>query len=114
MAQKNKGLQSLARVVDKRIAERTVPDTALDFGEITESYELVTNTFPVPIANDDYHVCRQLTLGRSGDVLCRVSGGNEAYIPEKMRKLKPGDRVLVAWVREEPVVIDIVMRADKA
>jgi len=30
-----------------------------------------------------------------------------------MRKLKPGDRVLVAWVREEPEVVDIVVRADK-
>ncbi len=114
MSQKNKGLQSLACVLDNRMTEKSIPETVLDFGEITKSYELVTNDFPVPIANDDYQVCRQLTLGKSGDVLCKASGGNEVYIPEKMRGLKPGDRVLVAWVRAEPVVIDIVVRADNA
>lgn len=113
MPQKNKGLQSLAHILDGRMKEVSTPETVLDFGEITGSYELVTNTFPVPIPNDDYQVCRQLTLGKTGDFLCKVSKENEAYIPEKMRKLKPGDRVLVAWVREEPVVIDIVIRADK-
>jgi len=113
MANNNKGLQNLARVLDQRMAGRNQPDTVLDFGEITKSYELETTVYPVPIPKDDYQVCRQLTLGNKDEVLCRVSDGNEAYIPEKMRKLKPGDRVLVAWVREEPVVVDIVVRADK-
>lgn len=109
----NKGLQNLARVLDKRMSERSVPDTVLDFGEITKSYELVTTTYPLPIPKDDYQVCRQLTLGNKGDFLCEASDGSKVYIPEKMRKLKPGDHVLVAWVREEPVVIDIVIQADK-
>ena len=43
------------------------------------------------------------------------SGGDEGahqhhvLVPEKMRSLKPGDRVLVAWVQNEAVVIDIVV-----
>lgn len=43
------------------------------------------------------------------------SGGSEGahqhhvLIPEKMRSLKEGDRVLVAWVQNEAVVIDIIM-----
>jgi hypothetical protein len=28
-----------------------------------------------------------------------------------MRKLKPGDRVLVAWVQNEAVVVDIILPA---
>lgn len=32
-------------------------------------------------------------------------------IPESMRKLKVGDRVLVAWVGNDPVVIDIILPA---
>lgn len=42
-------------------------------------------------------------------------GGSEGahqhhvLVPEKMRSLKPGDRVLVAWVQNEAVVIDIVV-----
>ncbi len=113
MAQNKEGLQNLARVLEERMSEKYIPDTVLDFGEITKSYELKTTDYQVPLSKDEYHVCRQLTLGKKDDFLCRVSGGHEAYIPEKMRKLKPGDRVLVAWVREEPVVVDIVVRADE-
>ena len=32
-------------------------------------------------------------------------------IPEKMRWLKPGDRVLVAWVQHDAVVLDIILPA---
>lgn len=35
---------------------------------------------------------------------------HDVLIPEKMRSIKPGDRVLVAWVQNEAVVIDIVTR----
>lgn len=42
-------------------------------------------------------------------------GGGEhkhtVYIPEKMRWIKPGDRVLVAWVQHDAVVIDIIRPA---
>lgn len=43
------------------------------------------------------------------------SGGSEGahqhhvLVPEKMRSLKPGDRVLVAWVQNEAVVVDIIV-----
>ena len=46
------------------------------------------------------------------------SGGPEGahqhhvLIPEKMRRLKPGDRVLVAWVQSEAVVVDIICPAE--
>ena len=33
---------------------------------------------------------------------------HEVLIPEKMRYLQPGDRVLVAWASSIPIVIDIV------
>lgn len=118
--------------------------------------------FPFLIPVEDYHVCRQLTLGKTGDILAKTqaigkpgsgehdhktfelnsihgpvkgtigtpasgqpdppdppqnsagSGGPEGahqhhvLIPEKMRRLKPGDRVLVAWVQSEAVVVDII------
>lgn len=46
----------------------------------------------------------------------RTAGGDSAdgmhqhhvLIPEKMRSLKPGDRVLVAWVGDDPCIIDII------
>lgn len=34
---------------------------------------------------------------------------HHVLIPEKLRKIKPGDRVLVAWVQSEAVIIDIIL-----
>lgn len=49
----------------------------------------------------------------------RTAGGDSSdgahqhhvLIPEKMRSIKPGDRVLVAWAGDDPVVIDIILPA---
>jgi hypothetical protein len=36
---------------------------------------------------------------------------HDVYVPDKMRRLKPDDRVLVAWVGVDAVVIDIIINA---
>ena len=36
---------------------------------------------------------------------------HDVLIPEKMRWLKPGDRILLAWVGNEAVVIDIILKS---
>ena len=36
---------------------------------------------------------------------------HDVLIPEKMRSLLPGDRVLIAWVQNEPIVVDIVLKS---
>lgn len=36
---------------------------------------------------------------------------HDVYLPGKMRRLKPNDRVLVAWIGVDAVVIDIIMDA---
>lgn len=38
---------------------------------------------------------------------------HDVLIPESMRSIKPGDRVLVAWVGNDAVVIDMIMPAVK-
>lgn len=111
-----KGANMLARVMDKRTQEHSDKPLVLDFAEIKEDMSLLSNTFGKPIPKADYSVCRQVALGAAGDVLCGVNAGGEsgqAFIPETMRKLKPGDRVLIAWVQDEPVVIDIVYKANR-
>lgn len=35
---------------------------------------------------------------------------HHVLIPEKMRQIKAGDRVLVAWVQSEAVIVDIVLQ----
>jgi len=122
------GANKLANVLNSRInskARKLQDDLTLDFGVIQGDYSLLTNTYPVKIPKSDYLVCRQLTLGDTGEVLTKngtrgehgghISGtgahDHTVIIPEKMRKLKPGDRVLVAWIQSDPVVIDLVLPA---
>lgn len=123
----NLGLNKLAQVMQERMDRNQQANNGalvLDFGTIQADMSLKTNTFAVPIPQADYHVCRQLTLGPTGSLLTETKtqgqhGGHisgdgshdhDIKVPEKMRSIKPGDRVLVAWVQSEAVVIDIVLR----
>lgn len=36
---------------------------------------------------------------------------HDVYLPDKMRWIKPGDRVLVAWVQNDAIVVDIIITA---
>ncbi len=124
----NEGTNKLANVLNGRMQEESKSPLVLDFGGIQADGSLVTNTFPVPIPKGDYSILRQLTLGVAGDILTTTSGkGNdgeheghtdgtgshthEILLPEKMRSVGPGDRVLVAWVHSEAVVVDIVAQS---
>lgn len=130
------GTSKMAKILSERMKAESKSSLVLDFGKINPDYSLTTNTFPVKIPKGDYSVCRQLTLGNTGSSFTSTSsddhshsggshGGHElgngshshsdgvhshsVLLPEKMRSIKPGDRVLVAWIQNEAVVIDIVM-----
>lgn len=112
----NEGAALLASVIDSRIKEQIPSDLKIDFGDILAGYQLKTNTFKPIIPPHEYMVCRQLTLGETGERLTNVTtpeGAGQAYVPEKMRGLLPGDRVLVVWVQDTAVVVDLLVRADK-
>jgi hypothetical protein len=122
----SQGLNKLAQVMQERMKRNQEANGSLvlDFGAIQADMSLKTNTFSIPIPRADYHVCRQLTLGTAGSLLTETKtpgqhgghmGGDGSHshqikVPEKMRSIKPGDRVLVAWVQSEAVVIDIILR----
>lgn len=134
----NPGINKLGKVLQQRMKETNASPLVLDFGVIQQDYSLLTNTYPIPIPKKDYSVCRQLTLGETNSKLTvtavdgshdvysdpypepiyshigiGVSHGHNVLIPETMRWLKPGDRVLVAWVQNDAVVIDVVLPATK-
>lgn len=95
----------------------------LELGTIDGGMNLLVDWTDTPIP--DYIVCRHLTIGAKDGVLTKtkkdgehghtnVSSSGSAHehsvlIPEKMRKLQPGDRVLVAWASGTPVIVDIVL-----
>jgi hypothetical protein len=116
---------AVAGLLKKRMAEiyrRGNEIPPLELGTIDGGMNLLVDGIASPIP--DYMVCRSLTLGAKDGVLTKTkkdgahshpsvsSSGAEhehnVLIPEKMRKLQPGDRVLVAWASGTPVVIDIV------
>lgn len=112
----NEGSNKLAAVLQDRMRQMSERPQTLDFGVIQGDMSLLLNGFPKPIPQKDYLVCRLLTLGATGEAYCETTSeghhvhNHQGIIPEKMRSIKPGDRVLVAWVGEDDAyVIDIIM-----
>ena len=106
------GTAKLAQVLDKRTSQKTESPLTLDFGEIQGNGSLITNTFPVAIPKGQYSVCRHvggLSFTTSGGKHGGHSSGDGSHghtiTPPQ---IKPGDRVLVAWVMNEACVIDVV------
>lgn len=109
----NEGINMLAGILQSRMSAMSEQPAILDIGEIGPDMSLNLNLFKQSIPQADYLVCRQLTLGATGAQLANTTQdaahSHRVLIPEKMRKLKPGDRVLVAWVGDDPCVIDIIL-----
>lgn len=83
--QKSVGLAALAHIFDDRMREHSEQPLVLDFGTIKKDRSLVPDAFPIPIPRAEYYMC----------------GAYE-------EKTKVNDRVLLAWVQDDPVVIDII------
>ena len=106
----------LAQVLDKRTSQKTESPLTLDFGEIQANGSLKTNTFPVPIPKGDYTICRLaagLTLSTSEQSWL---GKSPSGVPLHSHSVtipavKAGDRVLVAWIQSEAVVIDVIEKS---
>lgn len=119
------GINKFASLMQGRM--QTVQGTSnklLDFGEIMGDFSLKTTMFGIAIPKDGYFVCRSLTYGSLDEELTKteedgehshyeiLKSGNHQHIikvPKKMKKLEPGDKVLVAWVGNDPIVIDIII-----
>lgn len=114
------GTSKLATVLSQRMKKENESPLLLDFGEIQANSSLMTNTFPVPIPKGDYSVCRHV-----GSLSFTISGGGHEGHEEQTQthhtgghshtvkppSIKPGDRVLVAWVQNEAVVVDVIEKS---
>lgn len=113
----NSGANSLAGLLSERMERAGRQPLVLDFGEIGSNYELVTNTFPVPIPKNGYSVCRN-ALGvhaslSGGDHGGHTDGDGSHGHSVDIPGIVPGSRVLVAWVQQEAVVIDVIYSAER-
>lgn len=123
----NPGANKLTNMIKDMIKEGSERPLALDFGIINGDLSLSTNTFPNPIPASDYTICRCVTYdpnvpltetfvdGSHGHPGAGPPGthSHEVKLPEKMYGLKAGDKVLVAWVQNEAVVVDVVYDGTK-
>ncbi len=114
------GTTKLASVLSQRMKKENESPLVLDFGEIQGNGSLVTNTFPVPIPKGDYTICRHV-----GGLQFQVSKGGHSGHEEQTETyhtgshthivappvVKAGDRVLVAWVQSEAVIIDVIVKS---
>lgn len=108
------GISRLAGVF-QNLADKQIPrDLVLDFGEIQDDLSLLTNTYPIPIPKKDYQVCRHLkknTLRTGSTAVGELGTHSHSY--EQREWLKKGDRVLVAWVQNDAVVLDVIVEASE-
>lgn len=119
----------------KKSAAAAIP-TTLELGIINGNMSLTVDSIGNPIPQADYMVALHLThenyysyneMNSSANAPHHHAGGthgghdggsgyhthddglHDHRVPSVFRRLEPGDRVLVAWVGYEPVIIDIVV-----
>lgn len=121
----NSGATALTNTLHGMIKSMTDRPPVLDFGVINADYSLKINTFAKPVPKNEYSVCRQLLYDPSVELTTTYFDGThdhynevaaEAHqhkvkLPKKMFWLRPGQKVLVAIIGNEFVVIDIVYSA---
>lgn len=124
-------IQRLGETLTSRMnksANAAVP-TTLDLGVINANLSLTTDRLKVPIPKGDYMINLMLASGTydtsstthshsggahgghmGGDGQHSHDGGAHTHrLPGDFRTVRAGDRVLVAWCGNEPVVIAIVV-----
>lgn len=94
----------------KRTAQESVP-TTLELGRINGDMSLTVDGLSNTIPNGSYMVSLWLTHDTyfSYDEVNSIEVEPHYHrAPSVFRSLEPGDRVLVAWVGHEPIVLTIV------
>ena len=88
----------------KKTSDAAVPLT-IELGIVNSNMSITTDSLKVQIPKGDYMVNLALTGGGSTG----STDGHKHSLPTAFRGLQSGDRVLVAWCGNEPVVVAIVV-----
>ena len=98
----------------KKTSAAAIP-TAMELGTIGSNLSLTVDSLPVPIPKGDYMINLMLagdsyrtsseTHSRSGEDHAHSGGAHSHSLPG----LKSGNRVLVAWCGNEPVIVAVVV-----
>lgn len=108
----NPGSSRLGEVLAGRMRKENASPQPLDFGTITPGGNLQTDTFGQVIPKGSYTVLGHLKKEEE-QILTEPGEGSGGVLHEHMvtlpgNMLTDGDRVLVAWVQNEAVVVDVI------
>ena len=102
-------LLRLGNVMDKRMKRTSgaAVSVTTELGVINGNLSLTTDSLKVPIPKGDYMI--NLMLSGSFDTSTAGYHSHNHRLPDSFRGLKAGDRVMVNWCGNEPVVVAIVV-----
>jgi hypothetical protein len=138
-AEDNQWGNQMAATLQTWIKELGATPPILDYGEIQKDMSLVCNLFPHPIPPSGYDIFRSISYnpavpltetetdgthphGPSGEHAQYSGSGvhshpgtegahaHQVKLPKKMWRIQPGDRVAVAWILGEPLIMDVVVK----
>jgi len=110
------GINRLARVVQGR-TNKIVNNKGLtiDLGTIQEDYSLLTDSYDIPIPAESYLILENLSIIEDTFATTESAGDpvhtHTIKTPEKLKAIKPSDRVLVNWVGSDAIVVGKIMQA---
>lgn len=100
----SKGVNRLAQAIDAWTAKKMAVPPSIDLGTIGEDSSLKLDQFGPALPRSAYLIAEWMVNA--------TSDGDPNLELQLSLVLKPGDRVLVLWVRDDPVVISKVVPAD--
>ena len=92
----------------KRTANSAIP-TGTELGIVNANLSITTDSLQAAIPKGDYMVNLMLTGSRNTSSASHGDGTHRHDLPSAFRGLQSGDRVLVTWCGNDPVVIAIVV-----
>ncbi len=125
-------LTALGEILNQQMQRviRAGEGRTLDLGTIGDDLSLIVDSLKDAIPKGNYLIALRLTALSGGSLKAKAGshvhegGGHSQYtgsglhshtdgehshmLPETMRGICPGDRVVVAWVGGQPIVVDIV------
>ena len=104
------GISRLAGLFNGMAKEASNGERIIDLGTIQSDKSLITDTFKATIPKSDYLVLSQL---KKTKIKTSKTDGHTHDV-EPQEELKPGDRVLVAWVSNDAVIIGKILTAADA
>lgn len=108
-----RNMERLGRTLDKRNKKTVTANTALlndkiELGSIDGNLSLVPDSLGAAIPKGAYMVPLSLT-GEYKTKPATCTTTHQHDFPDQFRGLKSGDRVLIAWCGNEPVIISVVV-----